>query len=514
MPVNDIKFKKGQGGLGRPLPGEDYISGLVFYTDSLPSGFTSTSREAQVFQIEDAEALGITDTYSDETKATASYLVTGVGSNGDTLELKVVEYEKTVSLYTYEKVSGDTTAANIATAIAAGINASTYIHGYTASVSTATVTITARPGLGVFLNSGSPLVASVTGTIAGTVTQFTGGVASKLANFHYHISEFFRIMNTVGGQGNLYIGLYAVPSGSPTFTEVQTLQNFALGKIRQFGVYGDFATYSSSHIQALQSIASTVGTNHKPCSILYGGDISGTTNLSSLTNLSGLNSEKVSLVIGQDGEALGARLFRIYGKSITTLGALLGAVAASKVSENIAWTGKFNISDGTELETPAFANGTLYKSISSGLETQLFNYRYIFIKNFVGFEGTYFNDSFTCTAATSDYGFIENNRTIDKMIRNIRIKLLPDLNSPLELNSNGTLADSTIEHFRGLCAQVIEQMQRDTELSGQDANAEDFVFIDPNQNVLSTSTLEITVSGIPFGVARNIIVTVGYTTKI
>ena len=89
-------------------------------------------------------------------------------------------------------------------------------------------------------------MAVTTGTIAGTITQFTGGVASKLANFHYHISEFFRIMKSIGGQGNLYLGFYAVPVGSPSFTEVSTLQNFAEGKIRQFGVYGDFAAFSTA----------------------------------------------------------------------------------------------------------------------------------------------------------------------------------------------------------------------------------------------------------------------------
>jgi len=32
MSLPNITFIKGQGGLGRPLPGQDYISGLLFYT--------------------------------------------------------------------------------------------------------------------------------------------------------------------------------------------------------------------------------------------------------------------------------------------------------------------------------------------------------------------------------------------------------------------------------------------------------------------------------------------------
>jgi len=40
MANNDITFVKKQGGLGRPLAGEDHISGLLFYSDAtLPTGF-------------------------------------------------------------------------------------------------------------------------------------------------------------------------------------------------------------------------------------------------------------------------------------------------------------------------------------------------------------------------------------------------------------------------------------------------------------------------------------------
>ena len=62
MALNDITFIRGAGGLGRPLAGEDYISGLVFYLTNanLPSGFTTTDRIKQVFSIAEAEALGIT----------------------------------------------------------------------------------------------------------------------------------------------------------------------------------------------------------------------------------------------------------------------------------------------------------------------------------------------------------------------------------------------------------------------------------------------------------------------
>lgn len=512
MPINDITFIKGQGGLGRPLAGEDYVSGLIFYTGALPSGFTSSNRIALVNQVEDAEALGVKSDYSDETKATGTYLVTAAGASGDTVVFKVAEPDpvngtKLVTIATYTRSSTDTSASLVATGIAAAINAGTPTHGYTASAATATVTITARKGLGVFLNSGSPLTVTITGTVAGTLTQFSGGVASKLAIYNYHVAEFFRVIKSISGQGSLYIGFFDVP-GTPDFSEIQTMQTYANGKIRQFGVYADFEAFTTSRIPTLQTIADAIEVDHKPASILYAPDISGTTNLSSLTDRSSDDSEKVTMCIGQDGAAKGFGLFKAYTKSITCLGAELGAVAAASVAENIGWVGKFNVSDGAELDTAAFANGTLFRNVSTSLQSQLNTYRYTYLKKFDGLTGTYFNDSYTCTLSTSDYAFIENNRTIDKAVRNIRTNLLPALNSPLTLNSDGTLTDGTIAYFTTLAENVLEQMGRDQEVSDFD------VSIDSTQNVLSTSKLTISVKIVPVGVARQIEVTIGFTTKI
>jgi hypothetical protein len=62
MALNDVTFIQGQGGLGRPLAGEDHISGMVFYLSNanLPSGFTVSTRIKQVFSVQEAEGLGIT----------------------------------------------------------------------------------------------------------------------------------------------------------------------------------------------------------------------------------------------------------------------------------------------------------------------------------------------------------------------------------------------------------------------------------------------------------------------
>jgi hypothetical protein len=504
MALPKINFTKAQGGLGRPLPGEDHISGLILYDGTLPSGFSTTDRIKQVFQIQDAEALGIVDTYSDETKATGSYLVTGAGATGDTATIKILEPTGYKTIATYSRASTDTTVSLVATGIAAAINSGTVDHGYTASPSSATVTITARPGLGIYVNSGTPIVVTIVGTIAGTVTQFTGGVASKLAIYHYHIKEYFRIQP----KGNLFVGIFAVPSPY-IFAELVTMQNFAMGKLRQVAIYAPLQNFSTAYMTLIQGVQNTLEALYKPISsILYAGDLTSISDLSTLTDLGTLSNSKVSGVISQDGGALGAALYAAYGKSITDIGAKLGAVSYVGVSESIAWVGKVNMSDGVELDVPAFANGSLVKNISDGLQGSIHDKRYLFLRKFIGNDGTFNNDSNTSIAVTSDYAYIENNRVIDKALRAVYAYLLPALNSPLTLNPDGTLDAPTIDYFTSLTEAGLDQMIRDGDLSARG------VSIDSTQDVLTTSKIAISVKLLPKGVARYIDVLLGYVVKL
>lgn len=511
MALNDVSFVIGKGGLGRPLPGSDHISAMLFYTGTLPSGFGSTTtadRVKKIFSVEDAEDLGILDDYSDETKATASYTFTAVGADGDTVELLVLEPSGSVSLGEYTKVSADSTVTLLAASYAALINAGTLSHGYTATSALGVVTIVARPGLGIFLNTGTPLSATIVGAITGTIAQFGAGalidgVASLQATWHYHISEFFR-MNP---KGVLYLCFYSVPS-TYDFTDLVTIQQFANGEIRQAMVYCDGTTYTSGKITAAQAVCDDLFSQHMPLSSVLVTFNYAAASLSSIADLSSLDSKNVSIVIGQDGDALGWALYKAVGKSITNIGAVLGCVSLAKVSEDIAWIAKFNISDGTENNVSAFANGVNFSDCSTSLLNTLNSYRYIFTIKKVGIEGSFLNDSHTTIIQTSDYAYIENNRTIDKAVRLLYSNYLPDLNSPLVVNADGTLKDTTIAYFQSSGQSALEQMIRDEEISAAS------VTIDPTQDVLSTSELVVVVKLVPVGVARNIVVKIGYALSI
>jgi hypothetical protein len=505
--ANDVIFNKGQGGLGRPLAGADFISGLLFYSGAtLPTGFTSSDRIKIVYSVEDAEGLGITNTSLGETASTATYLVTNKGAAGDThiLTCAIVGNAglQTVTLASYTQVTADAaTTTTAATRLAAEINLGTPTHGFTAIAATATVTITAVAGQGIFLNSGTPYVSTVVGTLAGTLTQnVVAGVASDINILHYHISEFFRIQP----KGKLYVGIYATADVG-TFASVTLMQNFASGELRQIGIYQKSTAFSTAHVTTLQAIYDALDALHKPVQIIYNGEISGTASVATLSNLRLLAAENVSVTIGQDGKATGFKLWKATGKSIGCLGTTLGAVALAKVSDCIAWVGKFNMSN-VEFDVLNFANGEVLTALSDGSINNTDSFGYIFLKKQINKTGSYFDDSHTCIPLNNDYAYIENGRTIDKAIKNLRTVLLDYLASPLYTQADGTLRADTIGQFEGLCADALDEMVRDQELSLYT------VTIDPTQDVAATSKLEITVGLRPVGVARTITVNVGFTT--
>ena len=501
MTLPKISFVKGQGGLNRSLPGEDYISGAIFYdTTTTPTGF-STNKIQKILNIVDAENLGILNDYSDGTKATSQLVVGTTGATNDRLYLSVGIDGAYWTLCDYYSV-GSLHLIDEATAIAAAINSLTYQHNFTATVASgSTITISAPVGSGYHANSYT-LVKSITGIMGLTGTlAFTGGVGSKLSFYHYQIAEFFRF----SPNGVLWT---MFSTGSTFAPDVLSLQQSAEGKLRQIAVYQSAVnTLTTGNVSSLHNaIISTEATYGVSFNALY--STSSIQTLAELPDLSTLSCNKVSVVIGEglSGEAL--KIKKALNKSVPSLGSALGVLASSNVAEDIAWVGKYNLSDGTELEIAGFQTHENVNNVSVNLLEQLNGYRYIYLRKFVGVTGTFFNDSNVSIASSSDYAYIENNRTIDKAIRQVKTALFPQLNSPIDLNADGTLTDVTIAFFKSLSNTALENMFRNGELSAYSTS------ISNTQDVLSTSTINIVIAIVPKGVARQIIVNIGFTTKL
>lgn len=243
---------------------------------------------------------------------------------------------------------------------------------------------------------------------------------------HYHVSEFYR-MNP-----GAILFLEVVVTSDGNFTELKVLQNFAKGKIRQLAIC-DFKTQVSSlkqNVAKLNGIAVTLGKAVTPLSILYTCKIE-TSEMTSLPDLHEFNAPRVSVLIAQDGNGLGAKLHQ-KTPCVGSGGTVLGALSRARVHESIGWVEKQNLvtqaysSDlDLEYDVAAFIDGTKTGDYTLEQLESLNKRGYLFLRHYPGIAGTYLNDSFTATATTSDYAYIENNRTIDKAIRNINRVVVP-----------------------------------------------------------------------------------------
>jgi hypothetical protein len=396
--MGNITFTLGEGGLGRVLPGEDHISGIIFQNASLPAGFGSSDRIKRVTSLAEAEALGIT-----------------------------------FALFPPE---------------------------------------------------------------------------------WYHVSEFFR----ANPKGILYIGIYAITANAFNGDQIILVQNYAQGKIRQMGVFL-IDTFAVADLTDCDTKADTCAAANKPLSVLLAADFSATT-VSALiggTLPRSLTAQRASVVLSEDLGGVGGALAISEGYSITTLGHTLGTLSAAKVHENIGWIGKFNASDGTECETVGFATGEAVSVQTEATLTSLTNGGFIFLRNVVGKSGSFYNDAPTAVVATSDYAYIENQRTIDKAIRGVYASVLDLVNSPLYVDADtGKLSESTIAVFRNTALVPLESMAANGEISAKaDGELPDTtVTIDPDQNVLSTSTITMTIRLVPVGVARTIAINIGFSVNV
>lgn len=320
---------------------------------------------------------------------------------------------------------------------------------------------------------------------------------------HYHLSEIFRVNPAI----SLYVGLFA-KADSYTFAEIKTVQNFAGGRIRQMGIWCGDKAFAAADLTAIQGVADALDLVNAPLSVLYAPKVENVKQLP--TDIAGANQCRVSVVISQAGSDMGAELYthadnKATKSSVSSIGVMLGLLSAAAVHQSISWVKQFP----TGISVPAFGDGTLLRNLDNALIEQLDAARYLFLVTHVGQAGSYVNDSHTMDSATSDYAMIESVRTMDKAVRGIRTYLIPELGGNVYIDPDtGKMQPYSVTHLETTANKALEDMEKAGELSGYK------VEIDPEQDVLSTSTVEIVIKQVAVGVMRKIKVKIGFAKSV
>lgn len=321
---------------------------------------------------------------------------------------------------------------------------------------------------------------------------------------HYHLTEIFRLNDGI----TLYVGIFAKPASTYTFTELKQMQNFCGGKLRQVAIYCGSQELKADIITAISGVATSLEDQDRPLSVLYAPKVSAISSMP--TNIAASDMSRVSVVISQSGSDLVKKIYTdatntALKASVSDIGTVLGLLSRSSVHESISWVGRFP----SGISSPGFGDGTLLNTLDRAVIEGLDAARYLFFVTYTDLVGSYLNDSHTMDEATSDYAMIENVRTMDKAARGVRRNILPELGRSLYIDTTtGKLQSYTVKHLETVANKALEDMEKAGELSGF------IIEIDPDQNVLSTSTVEFVIRPVGVGVMRKVKIKFGYTNKI
>jgi hypothetical protein len=333
------------------------------------------------------------------------------------------------------------------------------------------------------------------------------------AKTYRHIAEFFRLSPGA-------VLLFMAVARTVTMANIcdrtlsggaKALLSNANGRVKQLAVClnpaSGYTPVSSGGLDAdvvaaldkAQALAAEEFEQHRPVVVLLAGH-NLATDLSTVADLRAKASEYVSVVVGTDHTLLPGE---------PAIGTTLGAVSAARVNESIAWVQKFNLTGDGAFVNGGLSNGKALSELLPGDLGGLADKGVIAVRQHAGLDGFYFTDTPTCTLLSSDYAQLENVRTTNKAARVCRRALLPALNGPLPVNADGTLQAQVIGELQGKATAALSVALLQT----GEASALG-VYIDPTQNVITTSQLAVKVRLVPVGVARQITVDLGLTTKL
>ena len=187
------------------------------------------------------------------------------------------------------------------------------------------------------------------------------------------------------------------------------------------------------------------------------------------------------------------------------VGMMAGRLATLPVQRNIA-----RVKNGALKPIALFIGDKPVEENASAV-SDLYDAGYIMPRKYVGKAGYFFTDDRLACEQTDDYAHITARRTIDKAYRIAYAALLDLMMDELAVNEDGTLQHGIIMAWQQMMENAVNRaMTAAGELSADADGTGCKAYIDPTQNVLSTSKIELTLKVRPFGYARYVDVKLGF----
>ncbi len=230
--------------------------------------------------------------------------------------------------------------------------------------------------------------------------------------------------------------------------------------------------------------------------ILPGMHYSGTA--SDLKNLHIYTYNRVGIIIG-DTKASSVE---------ASVGLLAGRIAAIPVQRSIA-----RVKDGT-IAADSMYIGTVVAE--NGNPDVINDKGFICPRTFVGKAGYFWNDDLLATAVTDDYALIPRRRVIDKAYRIAYRTLVEELGNDIAVTDDGKIPAAIAKNIQNEVERAIEnEMTANGNLGVNPTDDNDTgveCYVDYNQNIVSSSTLNVQLRVKPYGYAKYINCYLGFKT--
>lgn len=215
-------------------------------------------------------------------------------------------------------------------------------------------------------------------------------------------------------------------------------------------------------------------------------------NAQDLQDLKTYQYNRVGVVIGSTEK----------GSANQAVGLIAGRIASTSVDTNIG-----RVKDGALKVLTMYASDT---PIELADTESIYNFSYLTFRTFTGISGYFIADDLLATKETDDYNHLTALRTIDKAFRIAYAVLITQLLDKVQVKADGTMLRPVIVSWQQIVENAIKSNMAG-ELSDVNDDGGVQCYIDPTQDVLATSTINIELRVRPYAYARYINVLLGFT---
>lgn len=180
------------------------------------------------------------------------------------------------------------------------------------------------------------------------------------------------------------------------------------------------------------------------------------------------------------------------------IGMVLGRAAKAEPQQDLG-----RVKFGSIASDGYFTNGSKFLE-KQGIADSLNDAGYIFFLNYPGKNGCYLNGCPMACAPSDDYAVLNNGRIMDKAMRIAYDTYISEIMDNINVDENGHLPSGVCLSFESMIENAVA-LQMDGQISSFSA------YVNPEQNILSTSRLEIECSIVPLGVLKNIHVLLSFS---